>query len=207
MRPAALATVAFGATVIACTTEPVSPTAVRAVPPSFAAAGGGGTALYKLSLDRDLDTLTTGAGQVVQTSLSTKSPFNNLSLKGVRLTIGTPIVGADSTTTYAPPSGDTLLCPHKSTVPYVTTWDGAQGVWVGDLAADGTSYVKFNGARPGNPAETVQFTVNVGTRQYKDTNGAWHLEYTNAPLVFGGTTTHADLDHRRCVTFALVATP
>ena len=200
MHPARLATLAFVITLGACTTDPISPASSGAAHPSLGMATNAATALYSFALNGDLNTLLTANGQTVQLSRSTKSPFQNLTIRGVQLTIGAP--------NAAGPSGDITTCTTRSTaLPWAPDWNSNEGTWVGDLGIDGTNYVKFNGARPANPGETVQFTVNVGTSQLKDANGVWHLEYSSSTLVFGGTTTRPDLSHRRCVTFSVVAAP
>jgi hypothetical protein len=200
MHSARLATLALVTTLAACATDPISPAATGAANPSLGMAANAATALYTFTLDGDLNNLFTASGQAVQLSRSTKGPFQNLTIRGVQLTIGAP-----NTTG---PTGDTTICKLRSTaLPWAPDWNANEGVWVGDLGVDGTNYVKFNGARPADPSETVQFTVNVGTSQAKDGSGVWHLKYSNSTIVFGGTTTRPDLGHRRCVTFELVAAP
>lgn len=187
--------------VTACTVDSTGPGRLTPTAhPSWAASGGSST--YSIGLQGDLNSLSTSSGGTVLVKMSSSSPFQNLTLKSVRLTIGNGTSG---------PSGDVAACQAKaSALPYATDWGGNDGSWTGTLTIDGTSYVKFSGSRTNalGMAEQIQFTVNYGTSVATDpTTGVATLTYDNAPLFFGSASTHFDPSHYRCVSFTATGTP
>jgi hypothetical protein len=116
-----------------------------------------------------------------------KSPFRNLTLGNVRITIG------------AEPAliGDGQLCrermPARTVVPTGsdTEWDSrVRGEWVGELTIwqgknTRESNFRFAGTRPDDPDTAVQFTSNSDNAEQSSVDSTTTLRFIDAPLGFG----------------------
>jgi hypothetical protein len=172
------------AAVLACGPDVTTPNAGE---PRFARGGGsGGKQPSTITLSGDIGPVLTAGGESVTATLA-KSPFRNLTLSGVRLTIGH----------VAELSGDGQRCrelmPARTIVPTGDDrqWDsGVRGDWVGDLtiwqgSQTSQSSMKFAGTRAADPASAVQFTVNSTNAVQRTDGTTTTLTFVDAPLGFG----------------------
>jgi hypothetical protein len=153
--------------------------------PQFAKGGGGGkSAPSVLTMSGDIGPMVTANGEAVTATLA-RSPFKNLTLSSVRITIGEVL------------SGDGARCrelmPNRTVVPTGddTDWDErVRGDWVGELSiwqgrTTSESNMKFAGTRPDDADVAVQFTSN-STNAVQTTDGTTTtLTFVDAPLGFG----------------------
>jgi hypothetical protein len=145
------------------------------------AKGGGTSAPSTLTMSGDIGPMLTANGETVTATLA-KSPFKNLTLSSVLITIGE----------QAALSGNGERC--RELMPNRTVdneWDErVRGEWIGDLTiwqgrTTSESNMKFAGTRPDDASIAVQFTSNSKNAVQTKDGSTTTLTFVDAPLGFG----------------------
>lgn len=200
--------------VIACAGEPTSATLRPDSTPQAAKGNGGGAVMQTITMGPlatetsppgDIAPMTSSQGGAVVSAVTAKSPFKNLSLANVSVTLNSATGDVSncklpgSTRTYSSSFGDN-----------VGTWTGELDIWQGRSTA--LSNFKFNGTRTVNGVvETIQFTSNDDDAVQTKPDGATTvLHFDSVRLGLGSQSTHYDtvdgLPILRCVRVTVTAT-
>jgi hypothetical protein len=149
--------------------------------------------VYAYSFTGDIET--PASAPSATTAQSTGSPFKNLSVSGVTVTLGAP-------------TGTIAACATGG-APYTDTFGANAGrTFIGTVSIPKTGTLNFLGTESGGGAQ-VQFSVSDATGgpvQGAGANGAYTYSYSDARFFFGGNSTFFDGLYR-CVNLTLVATP